>query len=136
MDYKDRKWYVTGDLGHLNENGAVVLAGRKKRFVKVAGEMVSLPAIESILVERWPGTEEGPTIAVESLEVEGARPVICLFATIKLSLDEANATLNEAGFSGVARLNKVCELSEIPVLGTGKTDYRGLKAKLEELCKE
>ena len=135
VDYKDKKWYVTGDLGHLNENGAVVLAGRKKRFVKVAGEMVSLPAIESILVERWPGTEEGPTVAVESLEVEGSRPVICLFATIKLSLDEVNATLNEAGFSGVARLNKVCELSEIPVLGTGKTDYRGLKAKLEELCK-
>ena len=49
--------------------------------------------------------------------------------------DEMYDQLNEAGFSGVARLNKVCELSEIPVLGTGKTDYRGLKAKLEELSK-
>ena len=96
--------------------------------------MVSLPAIESVLVEKWPGTEEGPTVAVESLEVEGTRPIICLFSTTELSLDEANATLNEAGFSGVARLNKACELVEIPVLGTGKTDYRGLKAKLEELC--
>ena len=134
VNHKGKKWYVTGDLGHLNENGAVVLAGRKKRFVKVAGEMVSLPAIESVLVERWPGTEEGPTVAVESLEIEGARPVICLFSTSELTLDEANATLSEAGFSGVARLNKSCQLSEIPVLGTGKTDYRGLKAKLEDIC--
>lgn len=134
IEYEGRKWYVTGDLGHLNESGAVILAGRKKRFVKVAGEMVSLPAIESVLVEKWPGTEEGPSIAVESLEIEGERPVICLFSTTKLSLDEANTTLSDAGFSGVARLNKTVTVHQIPVLGTGKTDYRGLKAQLEELC--
>ena len=135
IEYDGKKWYVTGDLGHLNENGAVILAGRKKRFVKVAGEMVSLPAIESVLVEKWPGTEEGPSVAVESLEVEGGRPVICLFSIKDLTLDQANSVLSDAGFSGVARINKSVTLDQIPVLGTGKTDYRGLKAKLEELEK-
>ena len=133
LDYKGKKWYITGDLGFINDNGAVVLSGRLKRFVKVGGEMVSLPAIESVLVEKWPGTEDGPTIAVESMDVEGSRPIICLFSTCGVEMDEANEVLREAGLSGVARLNKAAKLPAIPILGTGKTDYRGLKAALEEL---
>ena len=43
-------------FGYLNGEGSLFLAGRLKRFVKNAGEMISLPALESALVNRWPTT--------------------------------------------------------------------------------
>lgn len=132
LERDGKKWYITGDLGYINESGCVVLAGRKKRFVKVAGEMVSLPALETVLVDHYPATEEGPTLAVEALEREGDRPVMCLFTTVELTLEKANELLLGAGFSNVSRLNRVEQIEAIPVLGTGKTDYRSLKALLEE----
>jgi len=131
-------WYVTGDLGFLNEEGALNLGGRKKRFVKIAGEMISLPAIESILLEKFPkpessdGEEEGPALAVEALELEGARPIMVLFTTNSVTLEQANEALKEAGFANVGRLTKAVELKSIPLLGTGKTDYRGLKSMIEQ----
>ena len=40
---------------------------------------------------------------------------------------QANAILAEAGFRGVMRLDEVVRLDAIPVLGTGKTDYKVLR---------
>jgi len=126
-----KRWYVTGDLGCFTANGAVELKGRKKRFVKVAGEMVSLPALESALTSVWPAGEDGPVVAIEAVEVEGERPNICGFSTIDLSLEDMNNVLKEAGFGNVARLTDYRHLPEIPLLGTGKTDYRTLKGMMQ-----
>ena len=42
--------------------------GRLKRFAKLGGEMISLPAIESILDAAFPSgrADKGPTLAVEA----------------------------------------------------------------------
>ena len=124
------RWYNTGDLGILNENGAITLAGRLKRFVKVAGEMISLPAMEDVLIDRWPGDDDGPAVAVEAIERDGERPVLAIFSRVALNLNEANETLKKAGFSNVGRLNHHEEVEEIPLLGTGKTNHRALKTQL------
>jgi len=128
-----KRYYVTGDLGFLNENGALVLSGRKKRFVKVAGEMISLPALEAALVLRWPQDENGPIVALESLDREDARPVICLFTTIEITLEEANGVLKQCGFSNVGKITHLQKIKAIPVLGTGKTDYRSLKSMVAKV---
>ena len=47
-----------------------------------------------------------------------------------LTLREANRLLEQAGFHGVMRLNEVRRVEKIPVLGTGKTDYKVLRAML------
>ena len=36
--------------------------------------------------------------------------------------------LHEKGFRGVMRLDEVRQMQTIPVLGTGKTDYKALRA--------
>jgi acyl-CoA synthetase (AMP-forming)/AMP-acid ligase II/1-acyl-sn-glycerol-3-phosphate acyltransferase/acyl carrier protein len=124
-----RRWYVTGDLAEVDADGFIRLAGRKKRFLKAGGEMISLPALEEPFARRYPPTERGPRVAVEGVETAGGRRVV-LFSTEPLGLREANALLHEEGFRGVMRLDEVRRVAAVPVLGTGKTDYRTLRALL------
>ncbi len=51
-----------------------------------------------------------------------------LFTTESLHLREANALLMRKGFHGVLRLDEVRRMAQIPMLGTGKTDYKQLRA--------
>ena len=54
-------------------------------------------------------------------------PDITLFTTLDLDRDDVNHTIREAGFSAIHSIKQIVKLKEIPVLGTGKTDYRSLK---------
>jgi long-chain-fatty-acid--[acyl-carrier-protein] ligase len=125
-----KRWYVTGDLAELDADGYIRLAGRLKRFVKVGGEMVSLGALEEPFVRLYPPTEEGPRVAVEGMETSNG-PRIALFSKDPISVRDANALLHKEGFHGVMHLDEVRQVSAIPVLGTGKTDYKVLRAMLE-----
>jgi long-chain-fatty-acid--[acyl-carrier-protein] ligase len=129
------RWYVTGDLVQIDPEGFLHFRGRLKRFLKVGGEMVSLPALEEPLALRWPPTENGPQVAVEGIETPDGRR-IALFTTREISLREANALLVEAGFRGVMRLDEVRRVDAIPVLGTGKTDYKRLRKSLSDAARD
>jgi len=120
-----KRWYVTGDLVKIDADGYVTFCGRLKRFLKIGGEMVSLPALEEPFANRYPPTEDGPQVAVEGVDMPSRW--ITLFATCDISLRDANAILADAGFRGVMRLDEVVRIDKIPVLGTGKTDYKVLR---------
>jgi long-chain-fatty-acid--[acyl-carrier-protein] ligase len=126
-----KRWYVTGDLAQIDADGFVRLCGRKKRFLKAGGEMISLPALEEPFAQDHPATEQGAQVAVEGIETENGRRIV-LFTTVPLSLREANDRLHEKGFRGVMRLDEVRQMQAIPVLGTGKTDYKALRALITE----
>jgi long-chain-fatty-acid--[acyl-carrier-protein] ligase len=125
-------WYNTGDLGFLDAAGNLTLAGRLKRFVKVGGEMISLPAMEEAVLAVHPNGEDGVSNAVVAIEQDGERPVMALFSTVPdLDANAANSILKTAGFGNLARFSEVVQLAEIPLLGTGKTNYRDLTAQLK-----
>ncbi|PCJ19604.1 MAG: hypothetical protein COB02_07610 [Candidatus Cloacimonadota bacterium] len=130
---EDGKWYITGDLGYIDKTGAVHIAGRKKRFIKIAGEMISLPSIETQLVEKWPPTDNGPIIAVEALEIADQKPIMCLFTTVHIILSEVNQVLKDSGMGNLSKINHIENVKEIPALGSGKTDYKTLKKMLEDV---
>lgn len=128
VEIDGKSWYNTGDLGFINENGALIIVGRLKRFIKIAGEMISLPAIEDALKIKLPADEEGkPKIAIDAREEAGKRPEIILFTTENISVEEANGILRQSGIGNLSRIGKVEILEEIPLLGTGKIDYQTLK---------
>jgi len=125
-----QRWYVTGDLVRLDEDGYIHFCGRLKRFLKIGGEMVSLPALEEPFSRLYPPTEDGPQVAVEG--VDAPSRWIVLYTTLEITLKQANDILAEAGFRGVMRLDAVERIEAIPVLGTGKTDYKVLRKLVAE----
>ena len=133
IDLHGRRYYNTGDLGILDDAGNLSLAGRLKRFVKIGGEMISLPAMESAIAAAFPSeVEEGPAHALTYIEPPGQRAILALYSVESLDTDTVNAALKAAGFSNLARISRVDTIDEMPLLGTGKTDYRSLTAQLKE----
>ncbi len=130
VDFEDKRWYRTGDLVTAGPDGWLTFAGRLKRFVKVGGEMISLPAIEEVLVRHYGRPDDTePMLAVEATPSE-THPELVLFTVRPVDRAEANERLREAGLSPLHNLRFVREMEKIPTLGTGKTDYRALRALL------
>lgn len=126
VEHEGQQWYKTGDIVRMDPSGVLVFVGRLKRFIKLGGEMISLPAIESALLEKFSSpADEGPILAVAA--TAGDHPELVLFTTTGLDRETANATLREKGFSSLSNVRRVERLEAIPILGTGKTDYRALQ---------
>lgn len=126
-----KQWYKTGDLV-VEEDGVLVFAGRLKRFVKKAGEMISLPAIEALLGDHFADRcSDGPCLAVESAG-DGAHPELVLFTTFDVELDEINRAIRIGGLSSLHWISKVVRIDELPLLGTGKIDYKALQRKVAQ----
>lgn len=124
-EFDEKNWYKTGDLGYIDSEGYLFITGRLKRFVKIAGEMISLPFIESILLEKY-GNSEITTLAIEAKEENGT-VIIVAFTTFAASVEELNEYIHGHGASNLVKIARVQEVRNIPVLGTGKTDYKQLK---------
>jgi len=125
-------WYCTGDIVDEDADGVMTFRGRLKRFTKLGGEMISLPAIEAVLADHYASDDdEGPILAVEATP-DDERPEIVLFTTLELDRAAVNARLRDAGLSPLHNIRRVIRLDALPLLGTGKTDYRALKARLQD----
>jgi long-chain-fatty-acid--[acyl-carrier-protein] ligase len=144
-EFDGRQWYRTGDLVVEEPGGVLRFSGRLKRFVKMGGEMISLPAIESVLAGAFEAPPPGPgdaaaqqaqapagaSLAVEAAGQEGQVEIV-LFTTGPLDREAVNRAIRDAGLSPLHNIRRVIQLDEIPVLGTGKCDYRELKRRLAE----
>lgn len=133
VEVNNQQWYRTGDLVSADTDGYLQFKGRLKRFLKAGGEMISLPALETPFQKKFPADENGPRVAVEGIETAGGRLVV-LFTTTDIEIREASDVLLEAGLRGVMRLDAVQKIDAIPVLGTGKTDYKSLRVLVEALA--
>ena len=131
IEIDNKRWYKSGDIARIDEEGFIHFEGRLKRFVKIGGEMVSLPAMEEPLVQAYPPTDEGPQVAVEGIETEEGVTIALFTSVPDLDLAKANSLLAEYGLKGIVRLHEIQFLPDgLPTLGTGKTDYKILKARL------
>lgn len=131
INFEGKSWYRTGDLVREETDGLLIFAGRLKRFVKLGGEMVSLPAVEEALLSRFQNeSDQEPILAVEAALAD-ANPELVLFITRAITREEANVAIRDAGLSPIHNIRSVRKLDVIPILGTGKTDYRNLRDILQ-----
>ena len=129
VEVNGERWYSTGDLVSIDADDLLKFEGRLKRFVKLGGEMVSLPAIEAVLKNHFTGEDDrGPTLAVEAADTEN--PELVLFTTLDIDRESANREIRSTGLSGLHSIRRIIKLDEMPLLGTGKTNYRALKQML------
>ncbi|MCE5327388.1 MAG: AMP-binding protein [Planctomycetaceae bacterium] len=133
VEHDGKSWYRTGDLVSEDAGGVLTFHGRLRRFVKFGGEMVSLPAIEAALEPlAGPDHDGAPKLAVVAQEAH-ERPELVLVSALDVDREKANAQIRRIGLSPLHNIHRVIRVEEIPVLGTGKTDYQALKQMLQKL---
>lgn len=121
-------WHSTGDIVHIDEEGFLFIKGRVKRFAKVAGEMVSLETVENIASHASPQHQHAATTQIDAQRGEN----ILLFTTDSdLNRDQLSTSAKTLGNPELAIPRKIIVLEELPLLGTGKTDYVTLKKMAE-----
>jgi acyl-[acyl-carrier-protein]-phospholipid O-acyltransferase/long-chain-fatty-acid--[acyl-carrier-protein] ligase len=113
-------WYDTGDIVAVDERRFITILGRAKRFCKIAGEMVSLNAIETKLLELYPEHNHAVVAAPDRKKGEQ----LVMFTTLKNPDRKDIATgLKRLGLADLAIPKNIFTLDELPILGSGKTDY-------------
>ena len=131
VEIDGKQWYKTGDLWFLDNDWYLTISGRLKRFVKIAWEMISLPAIETVLSRKWKNSDWTECLAIESQE-DDWNVILTLFTTENLELKEVNSYLHEQWVTNLVAIDEIIKLKEIPMLWTWKVDHVQLKKILVE----
>ncbi len=122
-------WHDTGDIVEIDAQGFIAIKGRAKRFAKIAGEMVSLSAVEALSAELWPHLI---TVVVSLPDLRKGE---------RLALLTTDAACTREAFSQFAKRKGATELmvpadilvvDRIPLLGSGKPDYVAALATAKE----
>ncbi|MDB5390554.1 MAG: aas, partial [Planctomycetaceae bacterium] len=126
-------WYVTGDFAQIDNEGFITITGRQSRFSKIGGEMVPHIKIEEVLTKILAEpTDEGPELRAVVTAVPDERKgerLVVIHKKISKTTQEICNALSAAGLPNlwIPSADSFIEVEEIPFLGTGKLDLKGLK---------
>ena len=124
-------WHDTGDIVAIDPEGFITIKGRAKRFAKIAGEMVSMAAIESLAGEFWPDALSAVASAPDARK--GERLIL---VTQKAGATRAafQAFVKAKGAADLMVPTEVLVVKDIPLLGSGKIDFAGVTRLARELA--
>ncbi len=121
-------WLDTGDLGHLDEDGYLFLAGRSDDVINRGGEKIYPREIEDFLIAQ-PGVCSAVVVAARD-EVLGERPVAYVIPAESRQWAELAESLREACQAALPRPKRpteFCLVRELPLGPTGKVARRRLR---------
>jgi acyl-[acyl-carrier-protein]-phospholipid O-acyltransferase/long-chain-fatty-acid--[acyl-carrier-protein] ligase len=113
-------WYDTGDICTVDALGFVTIRARAKRFAKIAGEMVSMPAAEALAAGLWP---EAQHAVVATPDARKGEALVLLTTQRDATASALLAHARQGGTAEIAVPRAVRVVAALPLLGTGKIDY-------------
>ncbi len=121
-------WYDTGDMGYMDADRYLWHVGRLRRFLKIAGEMVSLVRVEDVLERLLPDDCACCVVEVPDA-LRGARIV----AAVTCEVDEKRilSQMSES-LPKIALPKQFVVLPELPKMSSGKLDFR----KITEIVRD
>lgn len=123
-------WHDTGDIVTIDGEGFITIRGRAKRFAKIGGEMVSLAAIETLADALWPDAQSAAAALPDAKKGER----IVLMTTRKgASRADFQNFAKQRGMAELMIPSAVQSVAALPLLGSGKPDYRAINDKASEL---
>jgi len=126
-----RGWYDTQDMGYMDADGYLWHVGRLSRFLKVGGEMVSLPQVEDILQRSLPPGVDG--VVVEAPDAARGSRVV---AVVTEGVDEREVLRQMGGdLPKIALPKQFVVVPELPKMPSGKIDYRRLTETVRDLVR-
>ena len=119
-------WYVTGDIGSIDDDGFITITDRLSRFSKIGGEMVPHLRIEDAINEVL-GEVCAAVTAVPD-ESRGER-LVAFYTRQDVPASHVWEQLNQTALPRLwlPRKDHVIPVEAIPTLGSGKIDLRGLR---------
>ncbi len=132
-DIDGSRWYVTGDKGHLDEDGFLFIVDRYSRFAKIGGEMISLGAVELAAQQALGGETE--VIAVNLPDDKKGEQII-LLTTTTLDSDELRKAMLAGGCNPLLLPARILQLEYLPKLGSGKTDFNLARQVAQEALQQ
>ena len=121
-------WYVTGDIGRIDEDGFITITDRLSRFSKIAGEMVPHLQVEDALQKALATAE--PKVVVTSVpDPEKGEKLVVLHTALGAPIDELLKKLRESGLPNLwlPRKENFFVVDALPMLGSGKLDLHHVK---------
>lgn len=114
-------WYDTDDVVTVDEDGFVSIIGRVKRFAKLGGEMVSLAAVEELASRAWPDAVHA---AVTLSDARKGEQIVLLTEQADAERKRLVEAARRGGYSELMVPRRVVPVESVPLLGSGKIDYR------------
>jgi acyl-[acyl-carrier-protein]-phospholipid O-acyltransferase/long-chain-fatty-acid--[acyl-carrier-protein] ligase len=129
-------WYITGDVGRIDEDGFIFITGRESRISKIGGEMVPHILIEEevmkIVSENVSVDSESaePLVAVTALpHSTRGEQIIVLYRDPSVEPEKVVERLLSTSMPRIwiPRADGFFKVDSIPLLGTGKLDLAAVK---------
>jgi fatty-acyl-CoA synthase len=130
VDIDGRRFFRTGDLGHMDEDGYFFLTDRLKRMINASGFKVWPSEIE-LLLYRHPAVQEACVIsAQDAYRGETVKAIVVLRAEAKGRVDARDIVLWSHEHMAAYKAPRLVEFVDaLPKSGSGKIMWRLLQDK-------
>jgi acyl-[acyl-carrier-protein]-phospholipid O-acyltransferase/long-chain-fatty-acid--[acyl-carrier-protein] ligase len=129
LERNESGWHDTGDVVTIDADGWIAIKGRVKRFAKIGGEMVSLAAVETYAHAIWP---ENSHVCVSIPDQRKGEQLVLVTDRNGAKVEALHSWAKENGVPELQVPKKIVEVPEIPVLGSGKTDYVSVQKLVQD----
>ncbi len=125
-------WYVTGDIARIDDEGFLRITDRLSRFSKIAGEMVPHMRIEDAIAET---IGDIPCAVTAVADDQRGERLVAMYVSPNLTPADLWQKLAATDLPRLwlPKRENIYRVENLPALGTGKLDLRGVKTLAQQL---